>query len=165
MNKSVFFLMVSFLFLIPLSSHAYIGPGMGGGVIAITLGFIGAIFLAIKPASIKSVPVPQNGSKRRVPEGQARFTIARASLGSRLIGLKNGRFGAVRFAFHEYASIGLRNTHITIGSNREGHANEAKLSKLEVTACSLWSPSTNIIPMLVFTVGSDTKSVLLPIFR
>jgi len=47
MNKSVFFLMVSFLFLIPLSSHAYIGPGMGGGVIAITLGFIGAIFLAI----------------------------------------------------------------------------------------------------------------------
>ena len=47
MNKSVLFVTVSFLFLIPLSSHAYIGPGMGGGVIAITLGFIGAIFLAL----------------------------------------------------------------------------------------------------------------------
>ena len=47
MNKSVLFLIVSFLFLIPLSSHAYIGPGMGGGVIAITFGFIAAFFLAL----------------------------------------------------------------------------------------------------------------------
>ena len=34
------------LYLFPTTSYAYIGPGMGGGVIAITLGFIAAIFLA-----------------------------------------------------------------------------------------------------------------------
>ena len=47
MNKSILFPMALFLFLIPLSSHAYIGPGMGGGVIAITFGFIVAFFLAL----------------------------------------------------------------------------------------------------------------------
>jgi hypothetical protein len=36
-----------FVFFISLPSYAYIGPGMGGGVIAITLGFIAAFFLAI----------------------------------------------------------------------------------------------------------------------
>ena len=63
MNKSVLFLMVSYLFLIPLSSHAYIGPGMGGGVIAITLGFIGAIFLAL--FGILYYPIKRVIKKRR----------------------------------------------------------------------------------------------------
>ena len=63
MNKSVLFLMVSFLFLIPLSSHAYIGPGMGGGVIAITLGFIAAIFLAV--FGILYYPIKRVIKKRR----------------------------------------------------------------------------------------------------
>ena len=63
MNKSVLFLMVSFLFLIPLSSHAYIGPGMGGGVIAITLGFIAAIFLAL--FGILYYPIKRVIKKRR----------------------------------------------------------------------------------------------------
>tara|TARA_B100000989_G_C19364334_1_gene394647 strand:- start:148 stop:378 length:231 start_codon:yes stop_codon:yes gene_type:complete len=63
MNRSVLFLIVSFLFLIPLSSHAYIGPGMGGGVIAITFGFIAAIFLAL--FGILYYPLKRVINKRR----------------------------------------------------------------------------------------------------
>ena len=44
MNKSIFFI---FLLLISLPSHAYIGPGMGGGVIAAIVGFFVAILLVI----------------------------------------------------------------------------------------------------------------------
>ena len=44
MNKSVLFLS---LFLISLPSYAYIGPGMGGGVIAAIVGFFAAILLAL----------------------------------------------------------------------------------------------------------------------
>ena len=46
MNKISLSIMLIFL---PLSSpaFAYIGPGMGGGVIAGVLGLIGAIFLAL----------------------------------------------------------------------------------------------------------------------
>ena len=63
MNKSVLFLMLSFLVLIPLSSHAYIGPGMGGGIIAITFGFIAAIFLAL--FGILYYPIKRVIKKRR----------------------------------------------------------------------------------------------------
>ena len=44
MNKSVLFLS---LFLISFPSYAYIGPGMGGGVIAATIGFFAAILLGL----------------------------------------------------------------------------------------------------------------------
>ena len=44
MNKSVLFL---YLFLISLPSYAYIGPGMGGGVIAAIVGFFAAILLGL----------------------------------------------------------------------------------------------------------------------
>ena len=44
MNKIFLFL---FLVLLPLPSYAYIGPGMGGGVIAIVIGFFAAFFLAL----------------------------------------------------------------------------------------------------------------------
>ena len=44
MNKIFLFL---FLVLFPLPSYAYIGPGMGGGIIAIVIGFFAAIFLAL----------------------------------------------------------------------------------------------------------------------
>ena len=44
MNKSILFLS---LFLISLSSYAYIGPGMGGGVIAAIVGFFAAILLGL----------------------------------------------------------------------------------------------------------------------
>tara|TARA_B000000460_G_C21190793_1_gene253802 strand:- start:187 stop:396 length:210 start_codon:yes stop_codon:yes gene_type:complete len=41
-------LLFSFLLLIfPFPSYAYIGPGMGGGIIAATLGVIVAIFAAL----------------------------------------------------------------------------------------------------------------------
>ena len=63
MNKLVLFLMGLCLFLVPLSSHAYIGPGMGGGVIAITLGFIGANFLAL--FGILYYPIKRVITKRR----------------------------------------------------------------------------------------------------
>ena len=38
-------LLISVIFLISFPAHAYIGPGMAGGVIAVILGFIAAIFL------------------------------------------------------------------------------------------------------------------------
>jgi hypothetical protein len=44
MNKYFFCLIIVFL---PTASHAYLGPGMAGGLIAATIGFIAAIFLAI----------------------------------------------------------------------------------------------------------------------
>ena len=44
MNKIFLFL---FLVLFPLPLYAYIGPGMGGGIIAIIVGFFAAIFLAL----------------------------------------------------------------------------------------------------------------------
>tara|TARA_B100000795_G_scaffold15663_1_gene10563 strand:+ start:123 stop:344 length:222 start_codon:yes stop_codon:yes gene_type:complete len=44
MNKSILFLS---LFLISLPSYAYLGPGMGGGVIAAIVGFFAAILLGL----------------------------------------------------------------------------------------------------------------------
>ena len=44
MNKVILFLS---LFLISLPSYAYIGPGMGGGVIAAIIGFLAAIVLGL----------------------------------------------------------------------------------------------------------------------
>lgn len=44
MNKSILFLSV---FLISLPSYAYIGPGMGGGVIAAIVGFFAAILVGL----------------------------------------------------------------------------------------------------------------------
>ena len=44
MNKLILFLS---LFIVSLPSYAYIGPGMGGGVIAATIGFFAAIFLGL----------------------------------------------------------------------------------------------------------------------
>ena len=44
MNKPILFF---YLLLISTPSYAYIGPGMGGGVFAVTIGFLGAIFLAL----------------------------------------------------------------------------------------------------------------------
>ena len=44
MNRSILFLS---LFLISFPSYAYIGPGMGGGVIAAIIGFFAAILLGL----------------------------------------------------------------------------------------------------------------------
>ena len=44
MNKTILLLILIFF---PLPSYAYIGPGMGGGIIAIIVGFFAAIFLAL----------------------------------------------------------------------------------------------------------------------
>ncbi len=44
MNK-IFIIIIFLVFNIPI--YAYIGPGMGGGVIATILGIIGSLFLAI----------------------------------------------------------------------------------------------------------------------
>jgi hypothetical protein len=43
-NKFVFFI---FLYLTPLKLFAYLGPGMGGGVLAAIVGFFVAILLAL----------------------------------------------------------------------------------------------------------------------
>jgi hypothetical protein len=47
MNKTLLFLLSSFLFLVPITSYAYIGPGMGGGLIAAFIGFLAAVILGI----------------------------------------------------------------------------------------------------------------------
>lgn len=47
MNKSIPFMLSLLLFVLPIPSYAYIGPGMGGGVIAIVFGFFAATFLAL----------------------------------------------------------------------------------------------------------------------
>ena len=44
MNKSILFIS---LFLISFPTYAYIGPGMGGGVIAAIVGFFAAVLLAL----------------------------------------------------------------------------------------------------------------------
>lgn len=44
MNKLIPFLSI---FLISLPSHAYIGPGMGGGLLAAVIGFFAAIVLGL----------------------------------------------------------------------------------------------------------------------
>tara|TARA_Y100000816_G_C25669363_1_gene354909 strand:- start:221 stop:442 length:222 start_codon:yes stop_codon:yes gene_type:complete len=44
MNKSILFIS---LFLISLPSYAYIGPGMGSGVIAAIVGFFAAVLLGL----------------------------------------------------------------------------------------------------------------------
>ena len=46
MNKSILFLIL-FLFLISFPSYAYVGPGMGGGVITAIIGFFAAILLGL----------------------------------------------------------------------------------------------------------------------
>ena len=66
MNK--WYLCLTFVFL-PTVSHAYLGPGMAGGVIAATIGFIAAIFLAI--GSILYFPIKRalkNKKKKNVGE-------------------------------------------------------------------------------------------------
>ena len=44
MPKQIFILI---LFLVPTHSYAYLGPGMGGEIIAATIGVVVAIFAAI----------------------------------------------------------------------------------------------------------------------
>ena len=44
MNKSILFLCI---FLISIPSYAYLGPGMGGGVVAAIVGFFAAILLGL----------------------------------------------------------------------------------------------------------------------
>tara|TARA_B100000795_G_C22784084_1_gene433723 strand:+ start:1616 stop:1837 length:222 start_codon:yes stop_codon:yes gene_type:complete len=44
MNKLLLFLSI---FIISMPSYAYIGPGMGGGVVAAVIGFFAAILLGI----------------------------------------------------------------------------------------------------------------------
>ena len=52
-----------FLVLGPSASHAYLGPGMAGGVIAASIGFIAAIFLAI--GSILYFPIKRAIKNRK----------------------------------------------------------------------------------------------------
>lgn len=61
MNKSKLVFILIYIF--PTTSYAYIGPGMGGGVIAITLGFLAAIFLAL--FGILYYPIKRALKKRR----------------------------------------------------------------------------------------------------
>ncbi len=43
--KKIVYLMLFMLF--PLTAHAYIGPGLGSGVIGVVLGILTALFLAM----------------------------------------------------------------------------------------------------------------------
>jgi Na+/proline symporter len=44
MNK-IYIIIIVFILISPI--YAYVGPGMGGGLIATILGIIGSIFLAV----------------------------------------------------------------------------------------------------------------------
>lgn len=59
MNK---ILLLSF-FLVSLPAHAYIGPGMGGGVIAASIGFVAAIVLGLW--AILYYPIKRAFKKRK----------------------------------------------------------------------------------------------------
>ena len=48
---------------LPTASHAYLGPGMAGGVIVATIGFIAVIFLAI--GSILYFPIKRTLKNRK----------------------------------------------------------------------------------------------------
>ena len=63
MNKSIVLIILFLSFFNIFPSYAYIGPGMGGGVIAITLGFIAAIFLAL--FGILFYPIKRAFKRRR----------------------------------------------------------------------------------------------------
>jgi predicted RND superfamily exporter protein len=56
------FLFISLL-LISLPSYAYIGPGMGGGVIMAVIGFLAAIFLGL--FAILYYPIKRALKKRK----------------------------------------------------------------------------------------------------
>jgi hypothetical protein len=45
--KKVAISMLFMLFFLPLTAHAYIGPGLGTGIIGVVLGILTAFFLAI----------------------------------------------------------------------------------------------------------------------
>ena len=60
MHKSILFLS---LFLISFPSYAYIGPGMGGGVIAAIVGFFAAILLGLW--GILYYPIKRSLKKRK----------------------------------------------------------------------------------------------------
>ena len=40
-------ILIGIIFLYPISLYAYVGPGMGGGMLAAFFGIVGAILLAI----------------------------------------------------------------------------------------------------------------------
>lgn len=58
------------LILVPLPAWAYIGPGIGLGVIASILGFIGAFFLAI--FAILYYPIKRALNKRKAVKAKQR---------------------------------------------------------------------------------------------
>ncbi|MFL2754508.1 MAG: hypothetical protein ACJ0BF_00180 [Gammaproteobacteria bacterium] len=72
MSKSLLFL---YLLLIPLPSYAYIGPGMGGGIVVAVIGFFVAILIglfgilyypikrAFKNKKEKKVPIKESDDK------------------------------------------------------------------------------------------------------
>lgn len=51
------------------SAHAYIGPGMGAGVVAMILGVLGSIFLAI--GAVIYYPVKRMLRKRQARKAQS----------------------------------------------------------------------------------------------
>ena len=59
----MFFLLPLVLILIPFPSYAYIGPGMGGGIIAVVIGFFAAIILALW--GILYYPIKRSIKQRR----------------------------------------------------------------------------------------------------
>ena len=97
LKKRFIFLLLS-LVLIQNTSYAYIGPGLGGGVIAATIGIIVAIFAALF------------GSPARKWRGWPRVRAYEASLACcgtntavrRLQGIPSGKDSSKYFPLHNY---------------------------------------------------------------
>ena len=57
------------IFVIPGVAHAYVGPGLGAGAIAVALGIIGSILLAI--GAVVYYPVKRVLRKRKASSEQS----------------------------------------------------------------------------------------------
>ena len=69
MSKSLLFL---YLLLIPLPSYAYIGPGMGGGIVVAVIGFFVAILIGL--IGILYYPIKRafkNKKEKKVPKKES----------------------------------------------------------------------------------------------
>ena len=47
MKSHVYLLSVAFILFWPTGAQAYVGPGLGAGTLAVILGFLGSIILAV----------------------------------------------------------------------------------------------------------------------
>lgn len=66
-------ILLTILFLISLPSYAYIGPGIGGGVLAATFGFLAAIVLAL--FAILYYPIKRAINNKKIKKSEPKKNV------------------------------------------------------------------------------------------